>query len=429
MAALVMAADVTSATTTDPYAVERDAWTILAGASGLGPIGFSALLAEFGSARAVLAACGDPGAVERLSAVEDPGADAKRRPVPLGVARAIVDAAAVGDVTLRRVRALGVRVVTMDEPAFPDRLAAIEMPPHLLYVMGDPAAMSRERAVAIVGTRHPTSGGRMTAGRIAVALVAARASVVSGLAYGIDGAAHEATLRAGGTTVAVIGGGHVVAGPRAHDRLAAAIVAGGGAVVSEYAPDVGPSKGTFPRRNRIISGLSDATVVVEAPARSGALITASWALEQGRACFLVPGPIDAPASSGCLAFLREFGEATRIVAGVPQLIADLGFSAPTTEEPDAVGVATRLDLRPVEAAIAAALTRGVATVDELVAATDLPVATVLAGLTLLERRGLATGVFGRYRPAGTLLGEGPRIVGGRRVPRAPVARTRDPVLP
>jgi predicted Rossmann fold nucleotide-binding protein DprA/Smf involved in DNA uptake len=143
----------------------------------------------------------------------------------------------------------------------------------------------------------------------------------------------------------------------------------------------------------------------------------------------VPGPIDAPASSGCLAFLREFGEATRIVAGVPQLIADLGFSEPTTEEPDAVGVATRLDLRPVEAAIAAALTRGVATVDELVAATDLPVATVLAGLTLLERRGLATGVFGRYRPAGTLLGEGPRIVGGRRVPRAPVARTRDPVLP
>jgi DNA processing protein len=421
--------DAPSAATADPYADERDAWTVLAGAAGLGPVGFSALIAAFGSARAVLSVCGDPGALERLSAVEAPVEDARRRPVPPDVARAILDAAAVGDVILRRIRALGVRVVTMEESAFPDRLAAIEMPPHLLYVMGDPTAMARARAVAVVGTRHPTSGGRMIAGRIAAALVAARASVVSGLAYGIDGAAHEATLRAGGTTVAVIGGGHAVAGPRAHARLAAAIVAGGGAVVSEHGPDVAPSKGTFPRRNRIISGLSDAAVVVEAPARSGALITASWALEQGRPCFLVPGPIDAPASAGCLAFLREFADATRIVAGVPQLIADLGFSEPTAEGSDPVGVATRMELRPVEAAIAAVLARGVATVDELVAATDLPIATVLAGLNLLERRGLAIGMYGRYRPAGTLLGDGPRIVGGRRVPRASVARSRDPVLP
>src|SRR6185369_9089659 len=115
------------------------------------------------------------------------------------------------------------------------------------------------------------------------------------------------TLRAGGTTVAVIGGGHAHLSPRRHDRLADAIVAGGGAVISEHAPDIEPTHGTFPRRNRIISGASDATVVVEAPARSGALITASWALEQGRPCYLVPGSIDAPASAGCLAFLREFG--------------------------------------------------------------------------------------------------------------------------
>ena len=104
------------------------------------------------------------------------------------------------------------------------------------------------------------------------------------------------------------------------------IVASGGAIVSELGPDIVPSKGTFPRRNRIISGLADATVVVEAPARSGALITASWALEQGRDCYLVPGPIDAPASAGCLAFLREFRDATRIVAGIPQLIDDLGLA-------------------------------------------------------------------------------------------------------
>jgi DNA processing protein len=124
--------------------------------------------------------------------------------------------------------------------------------------------------------------------------VAADATVVSGLAFGIDGAAHAATLRAGGTTVAVIGGGHAALGPAAHRRLADAIVARGGSIVSELAPDVAPTQGTFPQRNRIISGLSDATVVIEAPARSGALITASWALEQGRGCFLVPGPLDRP---------------------------------------------------------------------------------------------------------------------------------------
>ncbi len=177
-----------------------------------------------------------------------------------------------------------------------------------------------------MGTRRATTGGRTTAGRIATALVAADATVVSGLAFGIDGAAHEATVRAGGTTVAVIGGGHAVVAPRTHARLAAAILADGGALVSELPPDVQPSHGTFPRRNRIISGLSDATVVVEAPARSGALITASWALEQGRPCYLVPGGLDAPASAGCLAFLREWEPEAHIVAGIPQLIADLGLA-------------------------------------------------------------------------------------------------------
>ena len=257
------------------------------------------------------------------------------------------------DEIVSRVRSLGVRVVTVEEPAYPSRLASIAMPPHVLFVTGDPAALSRERAVAIVGTRRATTAGRTTAGRIATALVAADATIVSGLAFGIDGVAHEATVRAGGTTVAVIGGGHAVVAPRSHARLAAAIIAGGGAVVSELAPDVKPSHGTFPRRNRIISGLSDATVVVEAPARSGALITASWALEQGRPCYLVPGALDAPASAGCLAFLREWEHEAHIVAGIPQLIADLGFARPIAGMRDAVAAATTQSLGAVEGAIAA----------------------------------------------------------------------------
>ena len=394
---------------TDPYAEERDAWTLLTSAHGLGPVGFAALLARFGTGRAILEVASGPSGVERLMETPSPRAErGDHGPIHLAVARAIVAGADHGDATVARVRALGVRVVTIEEPAYPVRLASVAMPPHVVFVTGDPAALSRDRAVAIVGTRRATTAGRTTAGRIATALVAAEAAVVSGLAFGIDGAAHEATVRAGGITVAVIGGGHAVVAPRTHARLAAAIIAAGGAVVSELPPDVQPSHGTFPRRNRIISGLSDATVVVEAPARSGALITASWALEQGRPCYLVPGSIDAPASAGCLAFLREFEPEAHIVAGVPQLIADLGYAQPRTGAGDALAAAATQSLGTVERSIAAELVAGRVTVDELVAATDLPVATVLTALVLLERRGLTVGIHGRYRPAGPLLGERPR---------------------
>ncbi len=394
----------------DPYAEERDAWTVLTCAHGLGPIGFAALLARFGTGRAILEVAGGPSGVERLMATPSLRVDrGDHGPIHLGVARAIAAAVEHAETTVRRVRELAVRVVTIEEPAYPVRLASVAMPPHVLFVTGNPAALSRDRAVAIVGTRRATTAGRTTAGRIAAALVAADAAVVSGLAFGIDGAAHEATVRAGGITVAVIGGGHAVVAPRSHARLAAAIIAAGGAVVSELPPDVKPSHGTFPRRNRIISGLSDATVVVEAPARSGALITASWALEQGRPCYLVPGSIDAPASTGCLAFLREWEPEAHIVAGIPQLIADLGYAQPRAGVGDALAAAATQSLGVVERSIAAELVAGRVTVDELVAATDLPVATVLTALVMLERRGLAVGVHGRYRPAGSLLGEPARL--------------------
>lgn len=400
----------TDAAATDPYAAERDAWTALTSAHGLGPIGFAALLAEFGTGRAIMEIAAGPAGVDRLMATRSVRAErGDHAPIHASVARAIASAVEHADQIVSRVRSLGVRVVTVEEPAYPVRLASIAMPPHVLFVTGDVGALARERAVAIVGTRRATTAGRTTAGRIATAMVAADATVVSGLAFGIDGVAHEATVRAGGTTVAVIGGGHAVVAPRTHARLAAAIIAGGGAVVSELAPDVEPSRGTFPRRNRIISGLSDATVVVEAPARSGALITASWALEQGRACYLVPGALDAPASAGCLAFLREWEHEAHLVAGIPQLIADLGYAQPIPGMRDAVAAAATQSLGKVEGAIAAQLVAGRVTVDELVAVTDLPVAAVLSALVLLERRGLAVGVHGRYRPAGPLLGEPVRI--------------------
>jgi DNA processing protein len=387
---------------------ERDAWTVLAAVHGLGPIGLAALLARYGSGVAILAEAASPGGVERLADTRtEPLEDGtlRRRPVNPALAQAIADAAGTADRTLARIRADGIEVVTVEEPLYPHRLAAIALPPHVLFVRGDLAALDPARAVAVVGTRQPTLAGRRLAARIAGAIARLGATVISGLAVGIDGEAHEGAIQAGGPTIAVIGGGHARLFPRGHDRLAERIARTGGAVISEHAPHVQPTVGTFPRRNRVIAGISDATVVVEAPARSGALITASWALEEGRDAYLVPGAIGEAASAGCLAFLRENQGAARIVAGVPQLLDDLGLidhETPTTVRAQPDAEATLVELGGTAGRIGRELVAGLATVDELVAVTGLPVATVLGALTLLEDRGLVRGTYGRYRPSGAL---------------------------
>jgi DNA processing protein len=391
-----------------PPSPERDAWTVLAAVHGLGPVGLAALLARYGSGVAILAEATAPGGVTRLAAT--PGEQrvdgvGRRRPINAPLAEAIADVAHNASRTLARIRAEGIDVVTLEEPLYPHRLAAIALPPHLLFVRGDLNALDPARAVAVVGTRHPTTGGRRLAARIAGALARVEATVVSGLAVGIDGEAHEAALLAGGSTIAVIGSGHARLFPRGHTRLAERIVRSGGAVVSELAPDVEATPGTFPRRNRVIAGMSDATVVVEAPARSGALITASWALEEGRDAFLVPGGIGEPASAGCLSFLRDNQGAARIVAGVPQLLYDLGLidhDAPAAVQTTADAESTLIELGGTAGRIGREIVAGRATVDELVAVTGLPVATVLGALTLLEDRGLVRDAYGRYRPVGAL---------------------------
>lgn len=394
---------------------DRDAWAVLASVAGLGPVGLGTLLARFGGPAAVCREAAAPGGVERIAAATNDERRPRQHHAPIGpvLARAIADAVDGAPAIVVRIRALGLEVVSLDDPRYPASLGGVAFPPHVLFIAGSVEAVRRTPAVAVVGTRGATGYGRMTAARIARALVAADMTVVSGLALGIDGVAHDATVRAGGTTVAVIAGGHAHGGPPSHRRLAEAIVAAGGAIVSELAPDLAPSSGSFPRRNRIISGLSAATVVVEAPARSGALITASWAMEQGRACFVVPGPLDAPASEGCLSLLREFPTVVRVVAGMPQLIADIrhdarlgpapaGATRPVAD-PAAVAEAALAGLGRIERAVLDGLLGGHRTIDELVAVVDAPVATVLAAVAMLERRGLAAGVHGRYRPAGVLL--------------------------
>jgi DNA processing protein len=315
------------------------------------------------------------------------------------------------------------------------------MPPPALFVRGTLAPLGDAHVVAVVGTRRPSPGGRRIASRIATGLARAGATVVSGMAVGIDGAAHAACVAERRPTVAFLGGGHAVLFPRAHDRLADAIVAGGGAVVSEYAPRIEPSRGTFPQRNRLISGAADAVVVVEAGARSGALVTASWALEQGRECFLVPGSIDAPASAGCNGFLRDWPDLARIVSGVPQLLDDLGLMGAAgltaghrSAESGGVPIRSTVELPSARAILAGrddtqrivaeALLRGAVTVDEVVAATTLSVGAVLSALTRLEAGGLVRASHGQYQAAGPLAAASP-MSGSLATPSAS-ASTRPP---
>lgn len=416
-------------------AADRDALAVLLSVHGMGPLTLARLVEALGSPAAILAAsdAADGAALLVRSSVdlETPG-----RAMPKAVADAVVDAAARRDEILADVARSKLRVVALGDPDYPRRLLAIEIPPPALFVRGSLDSLAAEHVVAVVGTRRPSPAGRRIASRVASALSRAGATVVSGLAVGIDGAAHAACVTERAPTVAFIGGGHASLFPRAHDRLADAVVEGGGAVVSEYAPRTPPTRGTFPQRNRLISGASDAVVVIEAGARSGALVTASWALEQGRECFLVPGSIDSPTSAGCNGFLRDWPGLARIVSGIPQVLDDLGLLgsagligvAEAREAGRTIRIGSGVELATVQAALAGrdepqhrvahALVGGATTVDEIVAVTGLSVVGVLGAITRLEAGGLVRGIRGRYEPLGSLAAAPPERPGAARRPAA-----------
>jgi DNA processing protein len=212
----------------------------------------------------------------------------------------------------------GVRVVPAGHPDYPARLATIPDPPALLYLRGE-LTPADERAVAFVGSRACTPYGIRTAEKLAGGLAAAGWTVVSGLARGIDGAAHRGALDAGGRTIAVLAGGLRRIYPPEHAELAERVVRQG-AILTETPMTVDPQPGMFPARNRIISGLSRAVVIVEANAKSGALITAVHAAEQGRDVYAVPGAVDSPASAGCLELIRT---GARLVRSADDILEDL----------------------------------------------------------------------------------------------------------
>jgi DNA processing protein len=383
-------------------ATERRAWLALAATDGIGAERMHKLVAHAGSAAAVL---------RRIEGLSISQVQDALRPVFLAAldhraAAALVATVADSGAIGRRLEELGVWTITSRDPDYPKALLELDLPPPVLYGQGSRDVLTWWRRAAVVGTRRPTVGGRALAAAVARRLVTCDAVVFSGLAVGIDGAAHAATIEAGGHTVAVIGSGHARPGPRAHRGLADRILATGGAIIGELPPDDRPTKGTYPQRNRIISAMSQATIVIEAPRRSGALITAHHALEQGRPVLVAPGrPTDASVA-GCLALLRE--TPAMPLVGLDEMVVDLGYDAAQVgshivASPGLLSLQAAMALLgPAERAVAERLVSGPQTPDALIATTGLPPAVASGALTLLLMRGWAAALGAAFIGSGPL---------------------------
>lgn len=265
--------------------------------------------------------------------------------------------------------------ISGNNPSFPERLRTLPQRPVSLYSKSELPEYSL--GIAIVGTRKPTGYGRQVTAEIATRLAERGVVIISGLAHGIDGIAHEATIKAGGKTIAVLPSGLDQIYPSAHRGLADKILATGGALVSEYEPGTPPLQYRFLERNRIVSGLSDIVIVTEASSRSGTMNTVSHALEQGKDVYAVPGPITSSMSAGCNALIAQ--GATPIV-NVEQFVGQL-LPKPSSQQ------LTLLAHTKEEQAILDLLARGVFEGDELQTRSKLDSTLYSQTMTMLEIRG------------------------------------------
>jgi DNA processing protein len=303
------------------------------------------------------------------------------------------------DRELKALERLPVRVVTFLDPDYPVRLKAIHDPPPLLSMSGS-FVEADHHAVAVVGTRHATPAGCLVAERLGRGLAGAGVTVVSGLARGIDGVAHKSALEAGGRTIAVLGCGINRTYPSEHRALRKQIEERG-AVLSELPLDAPPHAQHFPKRNRIISGLSFGIVVVEAALNSGSLITARLAAEQGRDVFAVPGSVHSEQSRGTNGLIKQGAKLVETVEDVldelapqfdPLFLSRLQARRAALTRPVQSG---RLSLERDEASLYAALSSEPVHIDELIEKTGLPAASVSSLLLLLELKGAVRQLPGR----------------------------------
>ena len=346
---------------------------------GVGPKTFGDLIKHFGSPSEVLAAA--PAEIRRV-----PGIGGK---IVSHIVAAPDDTSGQKQVELCNEH--GIDILTTGSRDYPAILDEIYDPPSVLFCAGELKPVD-EIAVAIVGARHATQYGKKVAKQLARGLALAGVTVVSGLARGIDGVAHRAALEAGGRTIAVLGGGILNVYPAEHAGLADQIKENG-AVLSEALPRVAPKSGCFPRRNRIISGLSLGVVVVEAGSRSGAAISARLAMEQGRDVFAVPGRIDSRMSFGCHKLLKD---GAKLVQSVDDILDELGplFAPAKIDSENTVCHPAELKLSEQERKILNAINKEPTAFDVIVAKVELPTPRVLATISVLEARHLIRRITG-----------------------------------
>jgi DNA processing protein len=334
----------------------------------------------------ILALAAHPPLRERLAAIRAEGTFAGA--IRLLYHSAPTAARVRAEATLRRIDARGDRLLLLGSSEYPALLASIPDPPIALAVRGS-LLREDQLGIAIVGSRRATGYGRDVARRVSRELAAAGLTIVSGLARGIDACAHEGALEAGGRTVAVLGSGLENLYPREHRALADRI-AESGALVSEFDLDEPPLAGNFPRRNRVITGLSLGTLVVEAAAKSGSLVSARLALDQNREVFAVPGPVSSPTSEGVHALIRD---GARLVEKGEDVLDELRTEVRDALRERRTAPSTRraggTDLDPEERSILTELrsTHEALDLDELLANLPLPVERALAALSRLELAG------------------------------------------
>lgn len=335
----------------------------------LGPKRFRLLIDAFGCASKALSA---PASAWRSLGLPAISAEARRsHEVREGAGAALAWLARPGQ-----------HLLMWDRPEYPALLAQIDDAPPLLFVAGDPSILEKPQ-LAMVGSRRASRPGMDTAAAFSRSLASAGFVITSGLALGIDGAAHQAALEVGGQTIGVLGTGLEKFYPQRHRRLAAAMIAQGSAVVSEFPLDAAPQAGNFPRRNRIISGLSLGVLVVEAGMASGSLITARLAAEQGREVYAIPGSIHHPGAKGCHQLIRD---GAVLVETIEHILEGLrGWQALSRPAP-----------LPVTHPLVALLHAAPHTSEALAIASGRPLSQVLATLTELELEGQVVCESGRW---------------------------------
>ena len=354
---------------------DRDVCILLNLLSGIGYSKFSALRKSFDNLQNIFGTT-----TENLSTINGIGAKLAKKIISEDNIKKL-------EKELDLIEKAGVDILTILDDEYPKQLKEIPDPPLCLYIRGK-LNCEFQKSIGVVGTRRLTVYGREMTEFLVSGLTISGFTIVSGLAYGVDGVAHKSTVKHNGNTIAVLGGGLLRLHPQDHLQLARDIVDKGGAVISEFPMEFPPNRKTFPMRNRIISGLSSGVLIVEAGMKSGSIITANFALEQGRTVFAVPGNANSPMSKGCNQLIRDGAKITENVDDIIEEMEFLpGFAAmnkKNNSDGEEENIVDSNVLSANEKNILECIKLEEKTVDTIVMETHLPLGIVLVNLQNLE---------------------------------------------